>query len=174
MGGGMSVHAQILSAVNQGKLAGGISQSGTLLATQMERLPPRRVQATAREVSSKLGCGGQLTKATLSCLQDVPIERLMEVTSSSDPTADDQLAWGPVVDDFSSKPFLPTPPLEVIGRVGRRGAFEVLVNDQMVYSRRITGKFPDFRETAAMVAKVEGGAEPEKILKHSPSGCIIL
>merc|ERR1712037_598633 len=94
--GGMSVHAQILSAVNQGKLAGGIAQSGTLLAYQMERLPPRRVQATAREVSSKLGCGGQLTKATLSCLQDVPIERLMEVTSSSDPTADDQPSWGSV------------------------------------------------------------------------------
>ena len=88
------VTPQILSAVNQGKLAGGIAQSGTLLAYQMERLPPRRVQvsnnewaymckkcfvqkfecsicmqATARDVSSKLGCGGQLTKATLSCLQ---------------------------------------------------------------------------------------------------------
>ena len=71
--------------------------------------------------------------------QDVPIERLMEVTSSSDPTADDQPSWGnchghghghghghcqfhhyhhpdkgPVVDDFSSKPFLPTPPLEAM------------------------------------------------------------
>merc|ERR1712088_1133803 len=112
--GGMSVHAQILSAVNQGKLAGGIAQSGTLLAYQMERLPPRRVQATARDVSSKLGCGGQLTKATLSCLQDIPIERLMEATSSPDPTADDQPSWGPVVDDFSTKPFMPTPPLEAM------------------------------------------------------------
>jgi len=112
--GGMSVHAQILSAVNQGKLAGGIAQSGTMLAYQMERLPHRRVQATARDVSSKLGCGGQLTKATLSCLQDVPIERLMEATSSPDPTADDQPSWGPVVDDFSTKPFLPTPPLEAM------------------------------------------------------------
>merc|ERR1712088_796523 len=70
--------------------------------------------ATAREVSSKLGCGGQLTKATLSCLQDVPIERLMDVTSSPDPAADDQPAWGPVVDDFSSKPFMPIPPLEAM------------------------------------------------------------
>ena len=89
--------SQVLSHVNQGKLAGAIAQSGTMLAYQMERLPPRRVQvepyarekckqlvqksifnqhglknctqATAREVSSKLGCGGQLTKATLSCLQ---------------------------------------------------------------------------------------------------------
>ena len=192
-------------------------------------------QATARDVSSKLGCGGQLTKATLSCLQvqhhlnwptkslltsclqlechpkiaiiissiksslrcnasqvvqqqrwlnwfllspmlrchktasmqlkltqpqnksnkrtnnsreviifaqnqDVPIERLMEAISNPDPTADDQYAWGnlhhhwchrqchncyhhshchhpnkgPVVDDFSTKPFLPTPPLEAM------------------------------------------------------------
>ena len=30
--------------MNQGKLAGGIAQSGTLLAYQMERLPNRRVQ----------------------------------------------------------------------------------------------------------------------------------
>jgi len=112
--GGMSVHAQVLSHVNQGKLAGAIAQSGTMLAYQMERLPPRRVQATAREVSSKLGCGGQLTKATLSCLQDVPIERLMDVTSSPDPAADDQPAWGPIVDDFSSKPFMPIPPLEAM------------------------------------------------------------
>merc|ERR1719167_756728 len=97
--GGMSVHAQVLSHVNQGKLAGAIAQSGTMLAYQMERLPPRRVQATAREVSSKLGCGGQLTKATLSCLQDVPIERLMDVTSSPDPAADDQPAWGTVEHD---------------------------------------------------------------------------
>merc|ERR550517_2093920 len=112
--GGMSVHAQILSPVNQGKLAGGIAQSGTMLAFQMEKLPPRRVQATARDVSSKLGCGGQLTKATLSCLQDVPIERLMEATSSADQNADDEIAWGPVVDDFSTKPFMPTPPLEAM------------------------------------------------------------
>ena len=40
------VTPQILSAVNQGKLAGGIAQSGTLLAYQMERLPPRRVQVS--------------------------------------------------------------------------------------------------------------------------------
>ena len=77
-------------------------------------------------MSSKLGCGGQLTKATLSCLQvsfshhisstivvqieftsitsntkiqDVPIERLMDVTSSPDPAADDQPAWGEDDDD---------------------------------------------------------------------------
>ena len=62
-----------------------------------------------------------------------------------------------------------------------------------VYSRLVTGKFPDFNATAAMVSKVlcqfspawfltkiilasqvEAGAEPEKILKHSPSSCTIL
>ena len=36
--------SQVLSHVNQGKLAGAIAQSGTMLAYQMERLPPRRVQ----------------------------------------------------------------------------------------------------------------------------------
>merc|ERR1712110_389448 len=66
------------------------------------------------------------------------------------------------------------PVAEVKGRVGRRGAFELLVNGQMVYSRLVTGKFPDFNATAAMVSKVEAGAEPEKILKHSPSSCTIL
>ena len=68
-------------------------------------------------------------------------------------------------------------PVAVVkGRVGRRGAFELLVNGQMVrmicnitnhhhevkkgqmwmqvYSRLVTGKFPDFPATAAMVAKV--------------------
>ena len=35
---------KVLSHVNQGKLAGAIAQSGTMLAYQMERLPPRRVQ----------------------------------------------------------------------------------------------------------------------------------
>ena len=43
---------QILSAVNQGKLAGGIAQSGTLLAYQMERLPPRRVQVSKDKLTN--------------------------------------------------------------------------------------------------------------------------
>merc|ERR1711936_1283956 len=41
-------------------------------------------------------------------------ERLMEATSSADQTADDEISWGPVVDDFSTKPFLPMPPLEAM------------------------------------------------------------
>ena len=75
---------------------------------------------------------------TFAQIQDVPIERLMEATSNPDPTADDDAAWGnlhhhhchcqrhhhhhrhhhpdkgPVVDDFSTKPFLPIPPLEAM------------------------------------------------------------
>ena len=43
--------------MNQGKLAGAIAQSGTMLAYQMERLPPRRVQVEpyAKE-KCKQGC----------------------------------------------------------------------------------------------------------------------
>jgi len=65
------------------------------------------------------------------------------------------------------------PSADVRGRVGRLGAFELLVNGQMVYSKLATGKFPDFPTVATVVAKVQDGEQPEMVLKHSPS-CALL
>ena len=37
------------------------------------------------------------------------------------------------------------PPARVMGRVGRRAAFEVVVDGVLVHSKLATSRFPDFR-----------------------------
>jgi len=55
------------------------------------------------------------------------------------------------------------PPARVMARVGRRAAFEVVVDGVLVHSKLATSRFPDFRAVVAMVVGVEEGRPAEVI-----------
>jgi len=111
--GGQSVHAQVLSHLNQGLIHGAIAQSGTLLYTPIEDRPEKM----AMKVGEKFNCSSNdLDEAMLDCLQEIPAQELIEGTTldPSDWFGDDYFAFAPVVDHFCSNPFMPIHPLEAI------------------------------------------------------------
>jgi carboxylesterase type B len=116
--GGISVHAQILSPFNHGLLAGAIAQSGTMLFKQFQTkgLGNERIAVKA---ANAFNCSSQgLDDEMLSCLQDVPVENLIEMTQMPigefGEASDVQYAWNPIVDYFSYEPFLPIQPIEAL------------------------------------------------------------
>merc|ERR1740128_792767 len=112
----MSVHAQVLSPKNHGHLAGAIAQSGTMLAQYDTAGSSIRMQAQAKRLLAEMECGGRINMDTLSCLQEVPMKQLVAATSTDlDLTAEGTpYDWSPVVDSYSSDPFLPLSPLQAM------------------------------------------------------------
>uniref|UniRef100_A0A9J7XVR3 Migration and invasion enhancer 1 n=2 Tax=Cyprinus carpio TaxID=7962 RepID=A0A9J7XVR3_CYPCA len=64
------------------------------------------------------------------------------------------------------------PDAEVSGFVGRRGSFEVQVNEHLVFSKLEAGGFPYEEDIMEAVVKAKDG-KPEKITR-SRKECIIL
>jgi carboxylesterase type B len=125
--GGISVHAQIISPYNKDLLAGGISQSGTMLYRNIVSLNSKELERNARKVSELVECDGKdLNQDVLECLQAVPAEDLISKTNSGlkwpkdltkEPIQEFRenfFQWDPIVDYYSEKPFLPMSPLEAI------------------------------------------------------------
>merc|ERR1712002_904905 len=111
--GGMSVHAQVLSPHNQGLLHGAISQSGTMLSSPIDERPER----TAVKVAERFNCSSNnLDEEMLDCLQEIPAQELIEGTAlkESEVFSGTALSFHPVVDHFSSNPFMPIHPLEAL------------------------------------------------------------
>jgi len=111
--GGGSVHAQVLSHLNQGLIHGAIAQSGNILYTPIEDRPEKM----AMKVGEKFNCSSNdLDEAMLDCLQEIPAQELIEGTAldPSDWFGDDNLVFSPVVDHFCSNPFMPIHPLEAV------------------------------------------------------------
>lgn len=109
--GGMSVHAQVLSPYNAGLLAGAISQSGTMLHKFLADKGPRE-ERSAVLAAQTLDCPETLDSSLLECLQTKPVKEL--ITKLINPFAEPTFQWYPVVDSYSSKPFLPLSPLEAM------------------------------------------------------------
>ena len=61
----------------------------------------------------------------------------------------------------------------VKGKVGRRGAFEVKVQDQLIHSKLQTGGFPDRSEVVEIIQDVVAGSEPRKVVRSAQT-CLIL
>ena len=61
----------------------------------------------------------------------------------------------------------------VKGKVGRRGAFEVKVQDQLIHSKLQTGGFPDRSEVVEIIQDVVAGSEPRKVVRSART-CLIL
>merc|ERR1711994_399738 len=111
--GGGSVHAQVLSHLNQGLIHGAIAQSGNILYTPIEDRPEKM----AMKVGEKFNCSSNdLDEAMLDCLQEIPAQELIEGTAldPSDWFGVDNLVFSPVVDHFCSNPFMPIHPLEAV------------------------------------------------------------
>jgi len=118
--GGISVHAHILSPQSSGLLAGGISQSGTMLFKNLKTQGPRE-ERSARKVAERLECSStNFDEEMLNCLQNVPLQDLL--TKAQVPpsytreniVANPRLEWWPVVDSYAQDPFLPRRPLEAL------------------------------------------------------------
>jgi len=109
--GGMSVHAQVLSPYNKGLLAGAVSQSGTMLHKFMADKGPRE-ERSAVLAAETLGCPKSLDSSLLECLQKIDVQEL--TTKLINPFAEPTFQWYPVVDSYSSDPFLPLSPLEAM------------------------------------------------------------
>ena len=109
---------QVLSPHNHGLLAGAVAQSGTML---LYRDFGEEHQAEhARAAAAALDCSTALDQATLSCLQAVPLDTLLDSLSVDEAqyysNATQSWSWRPTVDSFLSNPFLPLPPLEAMKR----------------------------------------------------------
>nr|XP_012223055.1 PREDICTED: migration and invasion enhancer 1 [Linepithema humile] len=66
------------------------------------------------------------------------------------------------------------PDATVTGTAGRRGSFEVDVNDEQVYSKLQTLAFPDFAAVADMVKDVSAGKPIRKIDQQQAVDCVLL
>lgn len=66
------------------------------------------------------------------------------------------------------------PNVTVTGAAGRRGSFEVEVNDEQVYSKLQTLAFPDFTAVADMIKDVSTGGSVRKIDQQQAVDCILL
>ncbi|OWR51339.1 migration and invasion enhancer 1 [Danaus plexippus] len=56
---------------------------------------------------------------------------------------------------------------------GRRGSFEVIINDKLVYSKLQTMALPDYEEVVEVVGEASLGAEPRRIKGEQPINCAI-
>ena len=65
------------------------------------------------------------------------------------------------------------PGAEVVGKVGRRTSYEVVVDGTIIHSKLETKKFPDREATVEIIKNVAQGGKPEKVAKMSTT-CTIL
>lgn len=65
------------------------------------------------------------------------------------------------------------PGTEVICRTGRRGAFEVKVNEQLVHSKLSRLAFPDYKDIARNVNLAASGNPVEQIKEQPITDCSI-
>merc|ERR1719402_1760177 len=143
--GGQSVHAQVLSHLNQGLIHGAIAQSGTLLYTPIEDRPERM----AVKVAEKFNCSSNnFDEEMLECLQKIPAQELIEGTGldPSDWFGDDYFVFGPVVDHFCSNPFMPIHPLEAV-KSGAYNKIPFMSGTTKEDGALMTMMFWDFLET---------------------------
>jgi hypothetical protein len=67
------------------------------------------------------------------------------------------------------------PGADVSGTVGKRGDFEITINDRPVFSKHSAGNFPIFKDVVAAVVKADkGGTATEFDIKPQSSSCVIL
>jgi carboxylesterase type B len=115
--GGMSVHAHVLSPYNHGIISGAISQSGTMLYNR--GLSGLKETIGTGKIAEIFNCSStNYDEEMLRCLQDVPVQELLERCTTDpeswfDPEAS-HLMFGPIVDSFASEPFMPLQPLEAL------------------------------------------------------------
>ena len=115
--GAVSVQAQVLSPHNSGVLRGAIAQSGSMLFANIEA--PGAEKKYARNALEAINCPPTLDQRSLDCLQNIDIKKVNANLTESDeiqldPEAVAKFNWIPVVDTYSSNPFLPTDPLEAL------------------------------------------------------------
>ncbi|XP_053603636.1 migration and invasion enhancer 1 [Plodia interpunctella] len=67
-----------------------------------------------------------------------------------------------------------TPDALVHCKRGRQGAFEVVVNDTLIYSKIQTMALPDYEEVAQVVNEVSNGSKPREIKGQQPVNCAII
>ncbi|CAG4992621.1 unnamed protein product [Parnassius apollo] len=61
----------------------------------------------------------------------------------------------------------------VICKKGRKGSFEILLNDKLIYSKLQTMALPDYEEVVNVVLDVSNGGEPRVIKGQQPINCAI-
>ncbi|KAJ1180431.1 hypothetical protein NDU88_005652 [Pleurodeles waltl] len=65
------------------------------------------------------------------------------------------------------------PDAEVSGAKGRRGCFEVKVNDKLIFSKLESGGFPHHEDIVNAVKEMKEGKPVSKITKIKKNGCIL-
>lgn len=66
-----------------------------------------------------------------------------------------------------------SPGSEVKCRIGRRGSFEVTINDTLVHSKLQTLAFPEFADVAENVRKAKAGEELIPVKQQKITDCCI-
>ncbi|XP_066150620.1 migration and invasion enhancer 1 isoform X1 [Euwallacea fornicatus] len=64
--------------------------------------------------------------------------------------------------------------IEVVGREGRRGSFEVKINDSLVHSKLQTLAYPDYADLANLIGDAKLGKEVKGPCKQQPiTSCVV-
>ncbi|CAB3373077.1 Hypothetical predicted protein [Cloeon dipterum] len=77
-------------------------------------------------------------------------------------------------DELAEKLKEKIPDVELSGREGRRGSFEVTLNDTLVHSKLQTLAFPDYDDVVLAAKEADEGKPPRTKLKQQTiTSCII-
>jgi len=117
--GAIMVNAMQLSPKATGLFHRAITQSGNLLMRRVtaEASDEKR---TAKNLAEKVQCPSDYNEAMLDCMQNIPIEALIQMSSYAAPNIqapkDDRERgpWFPVVDHYATDPVLPMEPLNAL------------------------------------------------------------
>ncbi|KAH8397845.1 hypothetical protein KR222_003584, partial [Zaprionus bogoriensis] len=66
------------------------------------------------------------------------------------------------------------PDVQVVCRQGRRGAFEVRIDDQLVHSKLATLAFPQHQSVLSQVQRAQRGEQPEATLAAPITDCSLM
>jgi len=117
--GSLMVSAMQLSPKATGLFRSAITQSGNMLMRRVtaEASDEKR---TAKGLAEKVGCASDYSEAMLECMQKIPIEELIQMSSYAAPNLGapkserERGPWWPVVDHYATDPVLPMEPLNAI------------------------------------------------------------
>ncbi|XP_078540845.1 migration and invasion enhancer 1-like [Lissotriton helveticus] len=83
------------------------------------------------------------------------------------------LRYEPRYRELASKIKQEVPDAEVCGEKGRRGCFEVKINDKLIFSKLESGEFPYHEDIVNAVKEVKEGQPISKITKVKKRKCIL-
>jgi selenoprotein W-related protein len=76
-------------------------------------------------------------------------------------------------DDLKSQINKSVPEATVVCQIGRRGSFEVVIDEKLVHSKLSTIAFPDYQEVVKNVQNAANGLPVETVKEQPITDCVV-